>query len=224
MKARLRSRTTLNDRLTWQCASLTLSYPDGDRLDTAAELLTHIDGPAARHLAGTLDAVRALSPREAAEAYVATFDMRRRCTLYLTFWTAGDTRNRGQAMLEFARTYREAGVSPPDREAPDYLPVALEFAANVDWDAGRRVLGAHRVAVDVLHRALCEAGSPYAMTVAAVLSTLPRGSESDELSAQRLVAHGPPAEAVGLQPFTLTVPPRGRAGRTDAVAGRPGGR
>ena len=128
--------------------------------------------------------------------------------MYLTYWTAGDTRNRGRAMLAFAQAYREAGVPPSANEAPDYLPVVLEFAATVDPDRGRRLLTEHRVPIDVLHGALGEAGSPYADTVAAVLATLPAATDAEARRAQRLAADGPPAEAVGLQPFTLTVPPR----------------
>ena len=66
--------------------------------------------------------------------------MRRRATMYLTYWTAGDTRNRGREMLVFATAYRDAGVEPPRAEAPDHLPVVLEFAATVDPETGRRLL------------------------------------------------------------------------------------
>lgn len=205
-------KPTLADRLTWQCASLLLSYPDEHRLGTAAELLTHLSSPAAQQFSHTMTAIRAAGPLRAAQDYVATFDLRRRCTLYLTYWTAGDTRNRGAAMLAFAAAYRAAGVPPPAGEAPDHLPVALEFAATVDPVAGRRLLAGHRVPIEVLHTALCDMSSPYAPTVAAVLTTLPTPSTADLQRAQRLAAEGPPAEAVGLAPFTLTVPPR-RASR-----------
>ncbi len=93
----------------------------------------------------------------AAMDYVATFDMRRRCTMYLTYWTAGDTRNRGREMLAFATAYREAGVQPPGGEAPDHLTVVLEFAATVDPEVGRRLLDQHRVPIDVLRGALADA-------------------------------------------------------------------
>ena len=145
---------------------------------------------------------------KAAVDYVETFDLRRRCTMYLTYWTAGDTRNRGREMHAFAQAYRDAGVQPPVDEAPDHLPVVLEFAATVDPVAGRRLLVGHRVPIGVLHDSLSERGSPYAHTVAAVCETLPAATDSEARRAQRLAEMGPPAEAVGLQPFTLTVPPR----------------
>ncbi|MCV7282603.1 nitrate reductase molybdenum cofactor assembly chaperone [Mycolicibacterium flavescens] len=205
MRLLKRARSTLEDRLVWQCASLLLNYPDPERLALADELLEHA---AAEGLSETAAALRARDPMRAAQDYVATFDLRRRCTMYLTYWTAGDTRNRGNAMLAFAQAYRAAGVTPPGDEAPDFLPVVLEFAATVDPAAGRRLLAEHRVPIEVLHRALTEAGSPYVHAVAAVLGTLPAATDTEVQRARRLAAEGPPAEAVGLQPFTLTVPPR----------------
>jgi nitrate reductase molybdenum cofactor assembly chaperone NarJ/NarW len=216
---RERSSRTMQDRLVWQAASLLLAYPDeglADRLDTVDELVRHVGGRAAALLDQTVAALRALAPMAAATAYVETFDMRRRATMYLTYWTAGDTRNRGREMLMFATAYREAGVEPPRAEAPDYLPVLLEFAATVDPEVGRRLLVEHRVPIDVLRGALAEAESPYQHTIAAVCETLPAAATDQEARrAERLARHlleaGPPTEAVGLQPFTLTVPPK-RAG------------
>ena len=112
----VRERSTdraMQDRLVWQAASLLLAYPDdrlAERLDTVDELLGHISGPAAALLAQTVAALRAREPMAAAVDYVETFDMRRRATMYLTYWTAGDTRNRGREMLAFATAYRDAGA------------------------------------------------------------------------------------------------------------------
>ncbi|GBE64387.1 nitrate reductase molybdenum cofactor assembly chaperone [Mycobacterium sp. MFM001] len=216
MKLLSRSRgPALADRLVWQAASLLLAYPDeqrDQRLDTVEGLLSHIDGPTRKLLARTATELRAADSLAAAADYVETFDMRRRSTMYLTYWTAGDTRNRGREMLAFAHAYREAGVEPPKSEAPDHLPVVLEFAATVDPEAGRRLLIEHRVPIDVLLQALTEAKSPYAHAIAAVCETLPPVTDSDVQRARRLAESGPPAEAVGLQPFTLTVPPKRTGG------------
>lgn len=212
--AALRERSTnraMQDRLVWQAASLLLAYPDdglAGRLDAVDELIGHISGSPAALLQQTVAALRAREPMAAAMDYVATFDMRRRCTMYLTYWTAGDTRNRGREMLAFATAYREAGVQPPGGEAPDHLTVVLEFAATVDPEVGRRLLDQHRVPIDVLRGALADAESPYEPTVAAVCETLPPATDQEARRAERLAKAGPPAEAVGLQPFTLTVPPR----------------
>jgi nitrate reductase delta subunit len=210
----IRDRATsraMQDRLVWQAASLLLAYPDdgqAERLDTVEELLDHISGSAAPLLQQTLSALHARDLMTAATDYVETFDLRRRCTMYLTYWTAGDTRNRGREMLVFATAYRDAGVEPPRKEAPDHLPVVLEFAATVNPDVGRRLLTEHRVPIDVVCGALADAKSPYQHTVAAVCETLPAATDQEVRRAERLAKAGPPAEAVGLQPFTLTVPPK----------------
>ncbi|MEB3031394.1 nitrate reductase molybdenum cofactor assembly chaperone [[Mycobacterium] nativiensis] len=196
------------DRAVWQAASLLLAYPDeqlSERLDTVEALLDHADPKPAGLLRRTVAALRALDPMAAAVDYVETFDMRRRSTMFLTYWTGGDTRNRGMQMLAFATAYREAGAEPPAGEAPDHLPVVLEFAALVDPEAGRRLLVAHRVPIDVLHKALSDAGSPYAHAVAAVCETLPLATDQEVHDVSELMASGPPAEAVGLQPYSATV-------------------
>ena len=153
---RPRAHVALQDRLVWQAASLLLAYPDerlADRLRTVDELRAGVTGPAADLLARTASALRMSDPMTRATDYVETFDLRRRSTLYLTYWTSGDTRNRGREMLAFAEVYRDAGVRPPDDEAPDYLPVVLEFAATVDPVAGRRLLVEYRVSIDVVSAA-----------------------------------------------------------------------
>jgi len=209
---------TMQDRLVWQAASLLLAYPDdgqAERLAVVDELLGHISGPGAMLLEQTVAALRARDLMTAAVDYVETFDMRRRATMYLTYWTAGDTRNRGREMLAFASAYRDAGVEPPRTEGPDHLPVVLEFAAAVDPEVGRRLLTEHRVPIDVMRGALADANSPYEPTVAAICATLPVATDQDVRRAERLAKAGPPAESVGLQPFTLTVPPRRDEGPKD---------
>lgn len=196
------------DRAVWQAASLLLAYPDEQlhqRLDTVTALLDHAGASAAELLRRTVTALRAADPMAAATDYVETFDMSRRSTMFLTYWTGGDTRNRGMQMLAFATAYREAGAEPPAGEAPDYLPVVLEFAAMVDPEGGRRLLLAHRAPIDVLHRALTDVGSPYAYTVAAVCETLPAATDQEVRNVSQLMAAGPPVEAVGLQPYSAAV-------------------
>ncbi len=205
---------TLNDRLVWQSASLLLTYPDerwAQRLDTVDRLRAGISGEPATLIGKSVAVLRARDPSRAAIDYVDTFDMNKRATMYLTYWTAGDTRNRGSHMHAFIETYHAAGVPAPKGEAPDHLPVVLEFAATVDSDAGRQLMVAHRTPIQVLLEALTARRSAYAPAVAAVCTTLPLPTDRDVQSAYRLSARGAPVEAVGLEPFTLTVPPR-RAG------------
>jgi len=211
LASKLRRGRGDDDRLVWQAASLLLDYPGEDftaRLDAVDGLLSRLPDVAADPLRRCADRLRADAGPAAATRYVDTFDLRKRTTLYLTYWTAGDTRNRGREMLRFVQAYRAAGVTPPGAESPDHLAVVLEFAATVDARAGATLLAEHAVAIRMLTSSLTDAGSPYAEVLTAVCATLPPATDGDEERARRLAQEGPPAESVGLEPFTLTVPPR----------------
>ena len=190
-------------RMVWQCASLLLDYPDEtqrSRLDDVRAMLAVLgeEGRGLEVLAGHL----ADAPlTDLQTAYVETFDQRRRCNLFLTYFAHGDTRKRGTALLRFKQTYLAAGVEPDDRELPDHLCMVLEFAATVDADAGLRLLTDHRASLEMLRISLRDAESPWAAAVEAVCATLPplRGEEHDAVL--RLIAEGPPAEEVGLAPY-----------------------
>ena len=186
----------------YKLASVLLQYPTGALFDGLGELdAAARSGPrAARgHLAAFLAWLRATPPREVAEHYVETFDLRRRSALYLTYYRHGDTRRRGMALLAFKTAYRAAGLEPAGAELPDYLPVVLDFAAVAP--GGEDLLRRHRADLELLRRALHEAGTPYARVVDAVCAQLPRLGRRDLLRIRAAEQQGPPAEDVGLEPF-----------------------
>ena len=76
-------------------------------------------------------------PRSLQQHYVETFDLHKRCGLYLTFYGEGDKRARGAALLRLKRLYRAAGLPLESSELPDYLPVMLEFAAARPTDRAK---------------------------------------------------------------------------------------
>jgi nitrate reductase molybdenum cofactor assembly chaperone NarJ/NarW len=189
---------------TWQAASLLLGYPDeqlAGRLPLLRSAAAALPEPAGVPLARFLAHLARTPLRAQQESYVDTFDSRRRCCPYLTYYAYGDTRKRGMALLRIKQAYRAAGLELGPDELPDHVAVVLEFAATGDPRRGRELLLEHRAGLEVLRLALADAGSPYADVVRAVCATLPPlpGNERDAVA--RLVAAGPPAEEVGLQPF-----------------------
>jgi nitrate reductase delta subunit len=102
--------------------------------------------------------LRDTPPTEVARHYVETFDLRRRCALYLTYYRFGDTRRRGLAMIAFKTAYRVEGFTPTDDELPDYLPLVLEFASMNR--RGAELLTSHRADLELLRKALDDAQSP----------------------------------------------------------------
>lgn len=185
-------------------AALVLDYPDEELLARLPGLHAAIDvlaEPYRTHLAKILDHLERTPAMQLAAEYVETFDLRRRCCLYLTYYAYGDTRKRGIALLGFKQAYRAAGLLLTDDELPDHLCVLLEFAATADADAGRRLLLEHRAGLELLRLALVDAGSPYAGALAAVCATLPALAGPEREAVARLAAEGPPGEDVGLEPF-----------------------
>jgi len=143
--------------------------------------------------------LRATDPSAVAEHYVATFDLRRRCALYLTYYRYGDTRKRGMSLLAFKNSYRSAGYVPADQELPDYLPMVLDFAALTP--RGTALLHAHRADLELLRRALHQAQTPYAGLLDAVCTQLHGLGRRELALVHKAWDEGPPREDVGLEPF-----------------------
>jgi nitrate reductase molybdenum cofactor assembly chaperone NarJ/NarW len=193
----------MSDTAAYKLASVLLQYPTGALFDGLGELgafaATTSPRPARDAFARFLAWLEATAPDQVAQHYVETFDLRRRCALYLTYYRYGDTRKRGLAMVAFKAAYRDAGFVPADDELPDYLPMVLDFAALAD--RGRRLLRSRRGDLELLRRALARAGSPYEDVVAAVCAQLPRLSRGELRQVLAAWEAGPPREEVGLEPF-----------------------
>jgi nitrate reductase molybdenum cofactor assembly chaperone NarJ/NarW len=197
----------------YKVASVLLQYPTVALFDGLGELRSAVRaGPRATRepLGRMLDWLGGTSPDAVARHYVETFDLRRRCALYLTYYRYGDTRKRGMAMVEFKAAYRSAGLVPAESELPDYLPMVLDFAAA--HPRGERLLRTHRADVELLLRALRAAGTPYADVVDAVGAALPALRRSDLAVVARAWRDGPPGEDVGLEAGTAPFAPPGYLG------------
>ncbi|HET6166910.1 MAG TPA: nitrate reductase molybdenum cofactor assembly chaperone [Marmoricola sp.] len=193
----------------WQSASLLLGYPDERllaELPVVRRAVAALPDTLAAPLVRVADDLERTPLPDLQVAYVDTFDNRRRCNLYLTYFTHGDTRKRGLALLRFKQTYLRSGfvldASPAEgEELPDHLCVVLEYAATVDRRLGWKLLLDHRASVEVLRLSLRDAGSLWAGAVEAVCATLPRVRADEQDLVRKLVEEGPPAEEVGLTPY-----------------------
>jgi nitrate reductase delta subunit len=186
----------------YKLASVLLQYPTVALFDGLGPLAGAASAaPRASRLSFGifLDWLGGTAPDDVARHYVETFDLRRRCALYLTYYRYGDTRKRGMAMLAFKAAYRAAGFEQADGELPDYLPLVLDFAAL--HPRGERLLRDHRADLELLLRALRAAESPYAEVIEAVCAQLPGLRRLDHALVARFWESGPPGEDVGLEPF-----------------------
>ena len=190
--------------MSWKLLSVLLQYPDDellgslDELEVAASALPAVQGAAVE---GFLGYLRRTPAEVLCRQYVETFDFDRRTGMHLTWHSHGDRRQRGIELVRLKRRYAETGLALADGELPDYLPVILEFT-DEHPEAGVDVLVGLRPALELVRAALHRRGSPYAALLDAVAAVLPRPTAAQLERARQLALEGPPAELVGLEPFT----------------------
>jgi len=192
------------DRVVWQAASLVLGYPDDEVVDRAELVRAALADAAPQRsadFASLWDFWATTAPATVQNHYVEIFDLSRRHTLYLSYYTDGDTRRRGESLMTIKQRYRRSGfLVDTHGELPDYLPLILEYAARVDPRDGAELLQEFRRSLELLRLALVDKGTPYAGVVAAVCATLPGPSPRDRQAVMAMAAAGPPTETVGLEP------------------------
>lgn len=189
-------------------AAWLLSYPDErllGRLDVIAAVADELPVSTGSPLRAFLEHLSGTPLSDVRAHYVTVFDMKRKACPYLTYWTDGDTRNRGRAILRFKQAYLEAGYDLGSEELPDHLSVVLEFAAIGDTLTGEALLAEHQDAIRLLRDALDTMESAYVHVLDAIVATLPRLTPEIRERMAHIAASGPPVESVGLEPFGVSV-------------------
>jgi len=202
--------------LICQAAALVLAYPEAEllgRLDVIESALS--DTPAAEQFAPVLTHLRGGS-RQARPAepefqhdpdellsklqafHVQEFDLSRKHSLHLSYWTDGDTRRRGNVLAEIKGIYRESGlVTSTGGELPDYLPMVLEFAAH-DPVRGNELLQRFRASLELIRLGLAKDRLPHAGVLVAICDLLPGPSPTTRAEVQAQFGEVQPIELVGL--------------------------
>lgn len=157
---------------TLKAISLLLHYPDQTLLDHLAEVQTVTDAESDIKR-GRLDALYQhlvqgdLYLHE--ENYVALFDRGRGTSLYLFEHVHGESRDRGQAMVDLLTMYGESGFDLPPGELPDYLPVFLEYLSQLDAAKAKALLMEVTHLVRNIGENLAKRGSHYYLLCSALL-------------------------------------------------------
>jgi nitrate reductase delta subunit len=152
-----------------------LGYPDAElraQLPALREALRAERAVGAARVAeldALADALAGADALDAEAAYVQLFDRGRATSLHLFEHVHGDSRERGPAMIDLARTYDQAGLYLAPGELPDYLPAVLEFASTLSPREARAFLGEMAHLFNALFSALRERQSAYASVLGALL-------------------------------------------------------
>ena len=173
--------------------SVLLHYPDEGLVAARSELLPAcVDS----RVASFVDALGGVPLRELQDEYVTTFDFDRRASLYLTYHTHGDRRQRGLELVRLKRRFAEAGFELAADELPDYLPALLEFAVLAP--DGVAALAELRPSLELVRGRLRQRESRYAPLLDVLVEALPPLTRAQEERARKLAEEGPPSELVGL--------------------------
>ena len=152
-----------------------LTYPDAQLVAALPEIAAMVRGSsvfAARErvaLAAFAESLAARDPYAAQEDYVACFDRGRATALHLFEHVHGESRERGQALIDLRDQYLKAGLAMNASELPDYLPAFLEYLSVLAPRAARDQLGEIVHILHGIHDALLRRGSPYADLLASLI-------------------------------------------------------
>jgi len=119
------------------------------------------------------------------EAYGLLFDRTRSLSLHLFEHVHGESRDRGQAMVDLIRVYEEGGYTPTTEELPDFLPLFLEYASTRDPKEALDLLGQPAHVITALAERLAKRSSPYEAVFRALLSLAKAKPDAAALEALR---------------------------------------
>ena len=160
--------------------------------------------------------------------YVDLFDRGRRMSLHLFEHVHGESRDRGQAMVDLAQVYEQAGLLLAPGELPDYLPLFLEFLSTRPKAEAAGYLADITPILTSMHAAAQARDTRYAaifatllqIAGAATVAVAPVAREAEELEAldaeweESVVKFGPGEDLSGCSPDRMRT--RLRAAGRDA--------
>lgn len=124
-----------DDSIYFKVMSLLLQYPDEGFIEALPELKSVVNqlpyGRCKAGIEGFLENVENCSTLEMRERYTALFDMNPSTTLNVTYHIWGDGEKRARLLTDLQQTYSSAGFEKTTTELPDFLPLMLEFMAEV---------------------------------------------------------------------------------------------
>jgi nitrate reductase delta subunit len=160
--------------LTFKVLAALLVYPEPELIDSLDEMAAVLEAERAlpkaerRKVEALISDLRRADLMDVQARYVALFDQSRSLSLHLYEHSHGESRDRGQAMVNLLNHYRAKGLEPRTSELPDFLPLFLEFLSTQPADEARALLGQAIAVVALLRARLERRGAPYAAVFGAI--------------------------------------------------------
>lgn len=161
---------------TYKALSALLTYPTAELQAAVPEIRAVLAGEGLvpegvlRRLERLLEELCSGELFELQERYVAVFDRSRSCSLHLFEHVHGESRDRGQAMVDLARHYEAKGFVVTANELPDFLPLFLEFLAQLDYQEAHDLLQQPLPILEALEERLARRQVAYAPVFLALVA------------------------------------------------------
>ena len=153
---------------TFKLLGLLLTYPEGTVFSASEELVLILREEALlpeksiEKINAFLTTQRSRDLMDVQEEYVETFDRGRAHCLHLFEHIHGESRDRGQAMVDLSQTYAEKGLKIDSSELPDYLPLFMEYLSICEFLEASGLLGEAIDVIAMIGTKLKKTNSPYA--------------------------------------------------------------
>jgi len=154
-------------RRTLKVLSALLSYPSAE-LQAAVPEMRAVLGAEARlpqrnrdRLDRILEEIATGDLYDLQERYVLLFDRTRSLSLHLFEHVHGESRDRGQAMVDLKALYERHGLCMSSSELPDHLPLFLEFLSVIPEAEACELLGETSHVLEAIRQRLKKRKSAY---------------------------------------------------------------
>ncbi len=174
---------------TLKALSALLTYPTAELQEAAAEIGLALAEdrliPAAvwRQLSKLTTELATGDLYDLQERYVLLFDRTRSLSLHLFEHVHGESRDRGQAMIDLKAQYESAGLAMTTTELPDFLPLFLEYLATRPLAEACESLGQPAHIFAALSERLRKRHSAYEAVFRALIALADAKPKAEEVSA-----------------------------------------
>ncbi|HVZ54730.1 MAG TPA: nitrate reductase molybdenum cofactor assembly chaperone [Pseudolabrys sp.] len=174
---------------TFKALSALLSYPTEELQRHAGDLRDAIGregllaGQARRALNPLLEQLARNDLYDLQERYVLLFDRTRSLSLHLFEHVHGESRDRGQAMIDLKAQYEQAGLCMSAAELPDFLPLFLEYLSVLPARQACETLGQPAHIFAAVAERLRKRQSPYEAVFRALIALASAKPKDDAVSA-----------------------------------------
>jgi nitrate reductase delta subunit len=152
---------------TLKVLSLLLSYPEVETLAALDEMAEVVEqenlllDDHEKSVLALIDSYRGVDLLDSQEDYVALFDRGRFLSLHIFEHVHGESRDRGQAMVNLLQMYESHGFEMSTHELPDYIPLFLEFLSQQQQAEAVQLLHDAMPVLSLLGARLAERGSEF---------------------------------------------------------------